>query len=44
VIIGCFVVGMFLTPPDIFSQTLLALPVWLLYEVGLLASRFFINK
>jgi sec-independent protein translocase protein TatC len=44
VIIGCFVVGMFLTPPDIFSQTLLALPVWLLYEVGLLTSRFFINK
>ncbi len=44
VIIGCFVVGMFLTPPDIFSQTLLALPVWLLYEVGLLASKFFINK
>ena len=44
VIIGCFVVGMFLTPPDIFSQTLLALPVWLLYEVGLLASRLFINK
>ena len=44
VIIGCFVVGMFLTPPDIFSQALLALPVWLLYEVGLLASRFFINK
>jgi len=37
-------VGMFLTPPDIFSQTLLALPVWLLYEVGLLSSRFFINK
>ncbi len=44
VIIGCFVVGMLLTPPDIFSQILLALPVWLLYEVGLLASRFFINK
>ena len=31
VIIGCFVAGMFLTPPDIFSQTLLALPVWVLY-------------
>ena len=44
VIIGCFVVGMFLTPPDIFSQTLLALPVWLLYEVGLIASRLFIKK
>ncbi|WP_271409572.1 twin-arginine translocase subunit TatC [Pseudomonas sp. Q1-7] len=34
VIIGCFVVGMILTPPDIFSQTLLAIPMWLLFEVG----------
>ncbi|KIV68139.1 MULTISPECIES: twin-arginine translocase subunit TatC [Pseudomonadaceae] len=34
VIIGCFVVGMILTPPDIFSQTLLAVPMWLLFEVG----------
>jgi sec-independent protein translocase protein TatC len=36
VIVGCFVVGMFLTPPDVFSQTLLALPMWLLFEAGLL--------
>ncbi|UUY09114.1 twin-arginine translocase subunit TatC [Pseudomonas sp. J452] len=36
VIVGCFVVGMILTPPDIFSQTLLAVPMWLLFEVGLL--------
>ena len=36
VIIGCFVVGMILTPPDIFSQTLLAVPMWLLFEVGVL--------
>ncbi|NBA94095.1 twin-arginine translocase subunit TatC [Pseudomonas sp. R5(2019)] len=36
VIIGCFVVGMILTPPDIFSQTLLAVPMWLLYEIGVL--------
>lgn len=34
VIVGCFVVGMVLTPPDIFSQTLLAVPMWLLFEVG----------
>lgn len=34
VIVGCFVVGMILTPPDIFSQTLLAIPMWLLFEVG----------
>ncbi|MCQ4346367.1 twin-arginine translocase subunit TatC [Pseudomonas stutzeri] len=36
VIVGCFVVGMLLTPPDIFSQTLLAVPMWLLFESGLL--------
>ncbi len=35
VIVGCFVVGMILTPPDIFSQTLLAVPMWLLFEIGL---------
>ncbi|WP_295476580.1 twin-arginine translocase subunit TatC [uncultured Pseudomonas sp.] len=39
VIVGCFVVGMILTPPDVFSQTLLAVPMWMLFEVGLLASR-----
>lgn len=39
VILGCFVVGMLLTPPDIFSQTLLAVPMWLLFEVGVLISR-----
>jgi sec-independent protein translocase protein TatC len=36
VVIGCFVVGMILTPPDIFSQTLLAVPMWLLFEIGIL--------
>ena len=35
VIVGCFVVGMFLTPPDVFSQTLLAVPMWMLFEAGL---------
>lgn len=38
VIVGCFVVGMVLTPPDVFSQTLLAVPMWLLFEVGLLCG------
>ncbi len=37
VIVGCFVVGMLLTPPDVFSQTMLAVPMWLLFEVGLIA-------
>ena len=40
VIVGCFVVGMLLTPPDVISQTLLAIPTWLLFELGLLLSRF----
>lgn len=39
VIAGCFVVAMFLTPPDIFSQTLLAIPMCLLYEAGIFFSR-----
>ncbi|TVP92675.1 MAG: twin-arginine translocase subunit TatC [Pseudomonadaceae bacterium] len=38
VLVGCFVTGMVLTPPDVISQTLLALPMWLLYEVGILFS------
>ena len=40
VIIGCFVIGMLLTPPDVISQTLLAIPTWLLFELGLFISRF----
>ncbi|MDY0250441.1 MAG: twin-arginine translocase subunit TatC [Pseudomonas sp.] len=36
VIVGCFLVGMVLTPPDIFSQTLLAIPMWFLFEIGVL--------
>lgn len=39
VIIGCFVVGMILTPPDPLSQTLLAVPMWMLFEAGVLFSR-----
>lgn len=38
-IVGAFVVGMLLTPPDIISQTLLALPMWLLFEVGVVMSK-----
>lgn len=39
VFLGCFVIGMLITPPDIFSQTLLAVPMWLLFELGLIAGR-----
>ena len=44
IIIGAFVIGMLLTPPDIISQSLLAIPIWLLFELGLLASRFFLKE
>ncbi len=43
-IVAAFVVGMFLTPPDIISQTLLALPMWLLFELGIIFSRTFIKR
>lgn len=44
VIVGAFIIGMFLTPPDAISQTLLAIPIWLLFESGLLFSRLFVRK
>ncbi|MFC6633664.1 twin-arginine translocase subunit TatC [Microbulbifer taiwanensis] len=40
VIVGCFVMGMLLTPPDVISQSLLAIPMWLLFEVGILLGRW----
>ncbi len=43
IIIGSFAVGMVLTPPDVISQSLLAIPIWLLFESGLLASRLFLK-
>ncbi|MDG2501817.1 MAG: twin-arginine translocase subunit TatC [Porticoccaceae bacterium] len=39
VFVLCFVLGMLLTPPDIISQTLLAIPMWMLFEVGILFGR-----
>lgn len=41
VIVLAFVIGMVLTPPDVVSQTLLAVPIWLLFELGLQFARFF---
>lgn len=41
VIVAAFVIGMVLTPPDIISQTLLAIPMWLLFELGLVFARFY---
>jgi sec-independent protein translocase protein TatC len=44
VVVGAFVIGMLLTPPDVISQTLLAVPVWLLFEAGLFASTWLAPK
>ena len=44
VLVGAFVVGMLLTPPDVFSQTLLAIPMYFLFEVGVFFSRFYVGK
>ena len=44
IIVGCFVFGMLLTPPDIVSQSLLALPMWLLFEAGVFAGRILKNR
>jgi sec-independent protein translocase protein TatC len=42
VIVGAFVLGMLLTPPDFISQTLLALPMWILFELGVVFSKYFV--
>jgi len=44
VVVIAFVVGMLLTPPDIISQTLLAIPMLILFEVGIIFSRYFVRK
>ncbi|PLW84251.1 twin-arginine translocase subunit TatC [Kineobactrum sediminis] len=40
IIVGCFIFGMLLTPPDIISQALLAIPMWILFEIGVFFGRF----
>ena len=44
IIVGAFVIGMLLTPPDVISQTLLALPMWVLFELGVQFSKFFVRE
>ncbi len=44
IIVGVFIVAMFLTPPDMFSQTLLAVPMWLLFELGLWMGRLLVKN
>jgi len=44
IIVGAFIIGMLLTPPDVISQTLLALPMWLLFELGVFFSHRFVRR
>jgi sec-independent protein translocase protein TatC len=44
VIVAVFVIGMLLTPPDVVSQILLAIPMWILYEVGIIASKMVLRR
>ena len=44
IIVGAFVIGMLLTPPDIISQTLLAVPMWLLFEIGLIVGGYVVKR
>ncbi|WMC10793.1 twin-arginine translocase subunit TatC [Oceanimonas pelagia] len=44
VVVIVFIVGMLLTPPDVISQTLLAIPMWLLFEVGVFFGRFYVRE
>lgn len=44
VIVGAFVIGAIFTPPDVISQIMLALPLWLLYELGIIVAAFMIKK
>lgn len=43
VIVGAFVLGMLLTPPDLISQTLLAFPMWGLFELGIIFSKLYVS-
>lgn len=44
VIVGVFIIGAVLTPPDIISQSMLAIPMWLLFEAGVFFSKMFVRK
>lgn len=44
IVVGAFIIGMLLTPPDIISQTLLAIPMWILYEAGILVGARMVKR
>nr|NKR09603.1 Sec-independent protein translocase subunit TatC [Escherichia coli] len=44
ILVGAFIVGMLLTPPDVFAQTLLAIPMYCMVEFGVFRSGFYVGK
>lgn len=44
VVVGIFIIAAILTPPDVFSQSMLAIPMWILFELGVFFSRYFVRK
>lgn len=44
VVVGCFFIGMMLTPPDVISQVLLAIPAWILFELGILMAKLVVKR
>ena len=44
IIVGAFVIGMILTPPDVISQVLLAVPMWILFEAGVIVSAMIFKE
>jgi len=44
VIVGAFIIGAIFTPPDVISQTMLALPLWLLYELGVIVAGWMVRN
>lgn len=44
IIVGCFFVAMFITPPDALSMLMLAIPMWLLFELGVLLGRILLTQ
>lgn len=44
IIVAAFIIGMLLTPPDVVSQIIVAIPLWLLFELGILLSPLFVRK
>ena len=44
IIVGCFFIAMFVTPPDALSMLMLAIPMWLLFELGVVLAKILVNR